>query len=298
MVILDILKFITSHPLNRHRKCAAVKDFFKWQLSSRLVPGEVIYHWVNDVKFVVFRGETGMTGNVYCGLYDYEGMGYTLHALRRDELFIDVGANVGSYTLLAAGAVGAKAYCFEPIKSTFDRLETNIHLNRLDSRVKCMNVGVGDENKSVRFTNQTNTINHVLADNENVLSEKTALVTIVSLDKILEAENPELLKVDVEGYETLVLRGAQNLLHKESLNSIIVELAGHGRRYGFDESAIIDMLYDLKYRPYIYDPISRELSLLERKNLKAQNTIYIKNIDLARERVSSAPKFICRGIPV
>ena len=45
-------------------------------------------------------GMTGATGNVYCGLHEFEDMALVLHALRPRDLFVDVGANVGSYTVL------------------------------------------------------------------------------------------------------------------------------------------------------------------------------------------------------
>lgn len=46
---------------------------------------------------------TGATGNWYCGLQEYEDMSFVLHALRPGDLFVDVGANIGSYSILAAG---------------------------------------------------------------------------------------------------------------------------------------------------------------------------------------------------
>lgn len=45
----------------------------------------------------------GATGNVYVGLHEFESMGFVLHVLRSSSAFIDVGANVGAYTVLAAG---------------------------------------------------------------------------------------------------------------------------------------------------------------------------------------------------
>lgn len=51
---------------------------------------------------------TGATGNIYVGLHEFEDMAFLLHVLRRTDLFVDVGANIGSYTILAGGAAGAK----------------------------------------------------------------------------------------------------------------------------------------------------------------------------------------------
>ena len=85
---------MVNHPLNNSNKIAAIIRFMKWQVGSRLVPGEVIYKWVNDSKIVARSGETGVTGNVYCGLHEFADMAFLLHVLRKDDLFVDIGANV------------------------------------------------------------------------------------------------------------------------------------------------------------------------------------------------------------
>ena len=49
----------------------------------------------------------GATGNLFCGLHEIEDMGFVLHFLRSDDIFLDVGVNVGTYTVLAAGVAGS-----------------------------------------------------------------------------------------------------------------------------------------------------------------------------------------------
>ena len=84
---------------------------------------------MNNARVVVRTGETGFTGNIYCGLDEFQDMAFLLHALRKEDLFVDIGANVGSYTLLACSAIGAKGYCVEPVPSTYHRLMVNIRYN-------------------------------------------------------------------------------------------------------------------------------------------------------------------------
>ena len=55
----------------------------------------------------------GATGNIYCGLHDFEEMSFLMHFLRAGDVFADVGVNVGAYSMLAA-SVGARAIAFEP----------------------------------------------------------------------------------------------------------------------------------------------------------------------------------------
>jgi hypothetical protein len=63
------LKAITGHPPNRGRTVKALSRFVGWQIASRLASGPIVLPWVNDVSFVAGQGDTGITGNIYCGLH-------------------------------------------------------------------------------------------------------------------------------------------------------------------------------------------------------------------------------------
>ena len=139
---------------------------------------------------------------------------------------------MGSYTVLASSAIGARGYCFEPVPSTYARLMTNIRLNDLGERVIPFNVALGNSKGEVCFSSDQNCMNHVIADHEII--ETKIIVNVSTLDEELK-ESPFLMKIDVEGYETSVLEGAENTLKNEELCSVIMELNGSGSRYGYDE---------------------------------------------------------------
>lgn len=296
MSVLALLKFITSHPINQRQKFASIRRFANWQVSSRLAPGAILYDWINGSKFLVRTGETGLTGNIYTGLHEFSDMGFVLHALRPEDTFADVGANVGSYTILAGSAVGASGYAFEPVPSTYGKLVDNIRLNRMEDRVRAFNVGLAQAEGVIRFTSDLDTVNHALAENER--SANSIEVKVTSLDRVISEKQPNLLKIDVEGYETPVLCGAEKTLLNPQLHSIIMELNGSGNRYGFDESRLLRLLLDKGFMPFSYDPLSRNLTSLNGKNQAQGNTIFIRNEALVRERIASAPKFNVFGVSV
>jgi len=293
MSLLSTIKFITNHPLNRDRKLSSISRFAKWQIGSRLVPGAIVYDWINGSKFLVKTGETGLTGNIYTGLHEFPDMGFLLHVLRGEDLFIDVGANVGSYTILACSAVGARGIAFEPVPSTYKRLVENMRLNHLDEKVKCVNKGVGAQEGSIAFTSDSDTTNHALASGEQC--ENIVNVEVITLDTVLNDESPSLAKIDVEGYETPVLEGAQETLKKKTLHSVIMELNGSGNRYGYDESQILELMFDYGFKTYSYNPLDRTLINLEGKNLNSGNTLFIRNKHLVEERLRGAAKILIHG---
>jgi FkbM family methyltransferase len=248
----------------------------------------IVHHWVGGSRFLIRTGETGLTGNIYTGLHEFSDMGYLLHVLRNSDLFIDIGANAGSYTVLASAAVGARVYAFEPAPSAYDRLVENVRLNGAEVRVICLNVAVGRAEGVVRFTSGLDTINHVAAASEH--GPKMIDVRVCTLDTALGSESPSMVKIDVEGYETPALEGAHQVLSSSSLHSVIMELNGSGERYGYDESRIMRMMSDFGFKTYSYDPLNRNLSDLGGKNLASGNTLFVRNLDLVAERVATAAK--------
>ncbi len=259
-----------------------------------MAPGAIAFDWVERSRFLARCGETGLTGNIYTGLHEFSDMAYLLHFLRPTDVFVDVGANVGSYTILACGVVGARGFSFEPVPSTHARLIENLRLNHIETRVSHPNIGIGDQSGSIQFTEDGDTVNHALAAGE--VSANTVYVQVETLDEVLSLEKPALMKIDVEGFETAVLRGAEKTLADPTMNSVIMELNGSGDRYGFDESAILELMFDVGFRSYSYEPFSRTFKDLEGKNLECGNTLFIKDRKYAEERVHSASKITLNGV--
>ena len=74
MALFKTLSVIMNHPLCREKRTSALWRYFKWQIRSRLVPGESIYEWMNGVRFFVRKGETGLVESIYTGLLEFEEM--------------------------------------------------------------------------------------------------------------------------------------------------------------------------------------------------------------------------------
>ena len=290
MSLFSLLKFITTHPLNRKNKIRAVSRFAKWQINTRLNPYPVIYSYTDKTKLIIQRSMTGATGNLYCGLHEFTDMSFVLHFLRKDDLFVDIGANIGSYTVLAGGHVGARVVSVEPLPQTFEHLKSNIAINRISDNVMAYNFALGNEKGQISFTTTLDTMNHVATGSDT----NTISVPVETLDSILEQEKePVLLKIDVEGFETDVLNGASLTLRKNNLKAIIIELNGSGSRYGYDEAHLHERLLAGGYHPFQYNPFKRELTAIDK--FGTHNTIYIKDADFVQDRVRRADKLKILG---
>jgi FkbM family methyltransferase len=215
-------------------------------------------------------------------------MMFLLHFLCPDDTFFDIGANVGTYTLLATGVGKAKSVAIEPIESTFNLLNRNLRLNGLaENEVIAINSAAGSAIGVLEFTSDNDTTNHVVATYEGV---KTGIVTVpvLTIDSLNINSIPILIKIDVEGFETEVLKGMENTLDNPSLKAIIIELNGSGTRYGYNEEEIHHLLLSKGFCPSEYNPFERTLSALE--SYGHENTIYCRDLDFIRKRLEAASR--------
>jgi FkbM family methyltransferase len=227
------------------------------------------------------------SGAFYLGLVEPEWAGFFLHALNDRDIVYDVGANIGTYSVIAAGVCGARAIAVEPVQKTYDLLMDNISINRIHDKVIAIRAAVSGQEGQLRVTDDLDAANHV----DTGPTGSGRVVEAVTLDRIMLKYQwqPTTLKIDVEGFETEVLRGASQVLDSPSLQSILVELRGHGARYGFNEWEIHCSLTDRGFTPVAYDPFARVFTSHPRKPGGLGDMLYLRDVPLMQGRVKSAP---------
>lgn len=151
--------------------------------------------------------------------------------------FLDIGANIGNHTLYFFQKNLIKsAYCFEPVKDTFDILKKNIEINKLQNKVNLFNVGVGQtKGKAVLKYYNSNNIGM-----SQLSSAPNGDIPIVSIDDLNIEEKINFVKIDVEGFEANVIKGMTETL-KRNKPLIMIEI----RDYLFAE--INNILQSLGY---------------------------------------------------
>ncbi|MGB8192437.1 MAG: FkbM family methyltransferase [Chitinophagaceae bacterium] len=277
------ISFILNHPLTKHQKARTLARFFKWQLRALFTKKPYKHRFTDKTVLIVEKGMTGATGNLYCGLHDYMEMFFLLHFLRPGDLFGDIGANVGSYSILGAGHAKADVVAVEPSPSTFAKLTRNIEANGL-TNCKAFNVALGDKKGEISFTNsRTDTLNRAAT------KEDTDLITVPmdTLDNILQGRPATILKVDVEGYEEHVLMGAKSTLANPALKAIMIEIGGASEHYGFNDGTIISTLRENGFESVLYDPAERRLY---RDRPEDHKRMFVRDFDYVQEKLKSAPK--------
>lgn len=295
MLNFRLLRYLTTHPLNRRTRLRSIDNILRWYAATRLLPRhEVIAPFANHARIVVTPGRWGSEANALCGLHEFADMGFLLHFLRPTDVFCDVGANVGSYTILAAAAIGAKSIAFEPIQSSYVELRKNVDLNRVSDFVDARRIAIGRSPGHLTITSQEDTMNHVIIDKTSTTRTPNESVEVETLDAALAGRVPALLKVDVEGWEHEVFQGGLTTLRNPALLAIIVELNQSGTRYGFSDKTIHQLLMKQGFSPCRYQPFDRTLTPLGDKHNTRGNTLYVREAEFVGERLRHAPSFTVR----
>ncbi len=282
-----------SHPIGRKRPFRTIYAFAAWQAKSRLRSGSHVVPFVNAARLVVDPHEHGTTANIYVGLREFESMGVVIHGLRPGDTFIDVGANVGTFVVLAAAVAGTRVIAVEPVSETAGRLWENVQLNGCTDRVELRRVAAGAERSSVTMIVDDGATNRVAAP-ADVAGHRTRIVHVLPLDEIVGNRKATILKIDVEGLEMDVLRGAAALLSDPGLLAVMVETNGSGESYGQSDGAILELLGWYGFHMTSYDPWTRELRHATALS-SADNTIFVRQETDLGIRLRDAPRCHVRG---
>jgi len=297
--LIKTLKFIIHHPLGSHNKFRSISRYFLWQIISRICTGPIKVKWIEQSILCMSQGDTGLTGNLYVGLHEFQDMGFLLHLLRPEDLFVDVGSNAGSFTILASSVVKARSIAIEPIPDTFNRLQLNISSNNLTSRVNALNIGLSNSIGRLSFTKNLDCMNHVISvETSSDITDDLIAVDVSTLDSVLESESVVLVKIDVEGYELSVLKGGEELLKSESLLAVILEINPSSKHYGILDLDITLLLNSYGFWGFKYDPIARNLQKISRNFDLEGNIIFIKNIEEVEERIRSSRHYSINGYTI
>ena len=267
--VLRTPAFIWKHPLTCRQKTKAIHRWLRWQLISHFRTDVISVPWIENSVLKIKRGMTGATGNLYCGLHEFYDMALLLHFFSKESgLFLDIGANIGSYTVLASKVGKAKTIAVEPVASTVTALTENIQANHINDKVEVFQAAVGAKAGKVWFSLDRDTTNQVV---DIAYSGNKELVEVKTIDQILSGQVPEFCKVDVEGHEEAALSGASRTLRDPRLQIVLLE---------GDNKKIRSIMKKNLFKRAKYDPFTKTVIELSDKDIASgSNNLWVRHPD-------------------
>jgi FkbM family methyltransferase len=268
MLSVEVLKYIWNHPANRGRRLRAVGRSVGWQLEKRLTGQSRDIRVFGDLRLRCYPDSRGAGMMIYAdGWYDYDDMHFVRRYLRPGDAVIDVGANIGVYTLLAASVVGVegRVVAYEPGRETFERLRENVAINGL-THVDLRRAAIGQTRGTVSFHQKQDVTNRIaVAGDATDPAGDLEEVPCLTLDEELAGSQFALGKIDIEGAELMAFRGGRRLLREGNPPVWLLELKDRLlRRYGGSARELAELLQEAGYELATYDADRVELSMLAR----------------------------------
>jgi FkbM family methyltransferase len=252
--------------------------YLDWQ-RHRFVGHFPFEQTISHSRIVAYDKRNGVSALIHSqGLYDYNNMRLLQELLCDGGNMFDVGANIGSYTLVASESPNASVYAFEPHPETCAQLRANVALNARPN-VKVFQLALADRDQPLHLTNENG------GPENRVIEAGADTVTVrgIRADTFCRefgAPTPGIVKIDVEGFEAAVIEGFGDLL--TVVDALFVEDTGLASRHGVADRAVSEALSRHQLDgPYHLDFDSRRL---RKRAPGIEDTVWLSPPMLARLR--------------
>lgn len=282
---LEKLQDVIQKPAFRQSPMKVISRITKWQI-IRLFKQPIVFNFDNSIWMKLYPDDDDVATRTY--YYDYHEpkiFNFLHRYLKEGMTYVDVGANIGVYTLFAAKRVGTrgKVFAFEPQQTTFSRLTENIKISNLEN-ITAEQVAVGAQSGEIEIVTDENYSSISYTKHIDSNNKTKNVVKVITLDAYFEAKEVkdiDYLKIDVEGFEFYVLLGAKEILKTKIPAIIQVELIERfQKRSGSSTQMICQLLNELGYHLFYLEENSLKPAPPYNQK-KANDKIYDENDILA-----------------
>jgi FkbM family methyltransferase len=258
---------IARHPANKGARLAAERRAITWHWRTRSgAPVEAVVTVDGRTRIVARPHQFPSVWTLYDGIHEWEEVQFCLSFLRPGDHFVDVGANVGVFSALVGTRIDAVTItAVEPFPPVREELERNLVLNGTPARVvgSALSDAVGEATFDVLDRDALNRLapgGGAAPDPAPSVSANggpaSITVPVTTLDDLLDGPPPALIKVDVEGAELMVFKGATKTLaagNGAAAPVLLFEHNGYCAHFGVTPAQIRAFLEEAGYTIYLLD---------------------------------------------
>lgn len=256
--------------------------------------GKLVYEIGRGIKMNIY-GDSLVCRLIYLDQFEFDERDFVARFLRRGDVFVDVGANVGLFSLIAARSVGpsGRILAFEPTSKTCKRLIENIHLNNFWT-VQVERCALSNRTETLEMSVAEDDLDGYNSFAKPHVGEHYAKESVptVSWDEFASAwpltERIALMKIDVEGWETNVLTGGKEWLSRRNAPVLQIEFTDRAAKAaGSSCRDNYRILEEMGYKLYRYNRGARTLIRDElRQEYPYLNLFAVKDLPAAQSRLT------------
>jgi FkbM family methyltransferase len=200
---------------------------------------------------------------IWCGWFEKEEVEIFIKLIKNSRVFIDIGANSGLYTVIASKEMDSvnRIIAFEPSSINFKFLLSNIEVNNIHSIVEAFNFGLSDYEACGKLLMEDESIDgEAYIDRNSIVSSKIIdgpYVQLDTLDNVLSKNNisnVDFIKIDTEGYEYFILKGAKSTIINNENLILMFECNDEGtKRAGTSFDDVFNLLEEYGLKMFYWD---------------------------------------------
>jgi FkbM family methyltransferase len=278
-VAYDSVRRVWEHPSNRGHRSRALARYVGWQVWQRSARRPITVQLAPGRRIRCHPHSPVTSAIIYYGLPDHADMRFVRDYLVAGDVFVDVGAHEGTYSLLATATAGVMAVAVEPSSRSYERLEANIRLNGASDQIHPVRRALGRRAGQVLMRVGSDSMNDVrTVPTEGVETEEVVASTLDEVIDACDVRSVSMIKIDVEGAELDVLAGASSTIaaHRPVL---LVEVNDPDRLAAFAVTA--------GYHPVAYDPERRALVATRVKDRDGSNVLLVPDLGIMASRLAT-----------
>jgi FkbM family methyltransferase len=169
------------------------------------------------------------------------------------KCFLDIGSHYGIFSLVFSSNSDTIAFAIEPSASAYKILDNHCHLNS-QCRIKAFQLAFGDSEGKLQMQGDVSDHLVVKKSNSSVIekNEKTIDVDVTTIDSFISKQNivPDVIKIDTEGFELNILKGAVNFLNNYNPMIFLEVHPAFLCELGYSVEELIEFLGTYKYKIY------------------------------------------------
>ena len=237
----------------------SVKQWVRWWKYLGMKQ-PVVMSWIDGLVLRVYPGNEVFRSLFVNGIYDPNNVVIVNSMLSKGSVFIDVGANMGYFSLLASNVVGKSGsiIAIEPSSRDYARLVDNVKINGLSDIILTYRFAVSDNKGSAKLgvaceeRSALNTLGSEFSFKgvERVVTEDVRTISIDELVSTFKLARVDFLKLDIEGSELKALEGSINTIEKFRPAIMLGVNENALKANGADHKEIQQMLKKIRYRAY------------------------------------------------
>lgn len=247
----------------------------------------------NGVTLVLNRDDPIVSGNIALGCYETYNVDLFERLLRPGMCVIDVGANIGLYSAIAARKVGpaGRVIAIDPDPTNCSFLERTKEHNRLENLTVIQKAAGANAGTTLLHLCATNKADHRTYDSDRSRAKiRVEMVTLDSVVTDLKTPRVDVLKIDTQGFEVFVAQGMERLLEQSGDITILMEFWPWGiERAGSSPTELLDFFSARGFGIYLIDDKRKELIPLTSFDRILNLTLERQHADLYLKRSAGVP---------